>query len=356
MTDAGGERIAVAMSGGVDSTTAALLLARAGHRVTGLTMRVAPEGAPGAGAPQRAAAAAERLGIPHRVVDLRGPFLDQVVRPFARDYCRGLTPNPCARCNVAMKFGVLARAAAELGCPVLATGHYVRRVPAGKPGRFRLLKGCDPRKDQSYFLFGLTQEQLARSRFPLGELTKDEVRRLAAENGLPESAARESQDICFLEHYGDDSLPDLAARFSCAPARGEIVDTNGEVLGAHDGIHRFTVGQRRGLGLPSTRPYFVLRLDAGDNRVVVGREEDLYRRRLRLSRANWVPGPHPALPLEAEVRIRYRHPGAPATIRPGPGGRLEVLFDKPQRAVTPGQAGVIYQGEEVLGGGWIEPS
>jgi len=356
MNAARGGPIAVAMSGGVDSTTAALLLAEAGHRVVGLTMRLAPEGATGADAPVRAAAAAARLGIPHRVVDLRRPFLHHVVRPFAHAYCRGLTPNPCARCNVTVKFGALAGAAGELGFPVLATGHYVRRVPAAERGRFRLLKGLDPGKDQSYFLFGLSQDQLALARFPLGELTKDEVRALAARHGLPESGARESQDICFLEHFGDNDLPALAERFGAAPGAGKIVNAAGEVLGTHSGIHRYTVGQRRGLDLPSSRPWYVLRLDAATNCVVVGREEELYRRRLLLDEVSWIPAPPPALPLAGEVRIRYRHPGARATIRPGHAGRLLVHFDEPQRAITPGQAAAIYDGEEVLGGGWILPN
>lgn len=351
----GSEKIAVAMSGGVDSSTTAFLLAQSGHQVLGITMRLAPPGFSGPDPAVDARRAADRIGIPHHVVDLHQEFTSLIVRPFAEAYCSGLTPNPCARCNVAVKFGLLARQAAALGFPTLATGHYVRRAAAG-PNRWRLLKGVDPAKDQSYFLFGLSQEQLAQICFPLGRLTKSEVREIAGRHELPSSRKEESQDICFLSHYGDDDVPSLAGRLAPPPGPGEIVDREGNPLGTHPGIHHFTVGQRRGLDLPSTRPWYVLRLEPETDRVVVCREEDLYQDRLTLSGVNWICDPPPALPLKATVRIRYRHPGAPAMISSSPGGALEVSFEDAQRAITPGQVAVFYRGEEVLGGGWISLS
>lgn len=352
MDTCGSEKVAVAMSGGVDSSTTALLLTQAGHQVLGITMRLAPPGFRGADPAEDARRATDRIGIPHQVVDLHQEFTSLITRPFAAAYCSGLTPNPCALCNISIKFGLLARQAKGLGYPVLATGHYVRKA-AVEPGRWQLLKGADRAKDQSYFLFGLGQKQLARACFPLGELTKKEVREIAGRHELPSSQKKESQDICFLSHYGDESVPSLAGRLSAPPGPGEIVDRRGNRLGTHPGIHHFTVGQRRGLDLPSTRPWYVLRLEPETDRIVVGREEDLYHERLILSEVNWIPDPPPTLPLEATVRIRYRHPGSPAKITPGPDGTLEVCFHEPQRAITPGQAAVFYRGEEVLGGGWI---
>lgn len=347
------EKIAVAMSGGVDSTTTALLLARAGHQVIGITMSLAPPGFAGTDPAVDARLAADSIGIAHHVVDLHRKFTDLVVLPFATSYCDGLTPNPCARCNASIKFGLLAEQAASLGFPVLATGHYVRKQRCATDTSWKLLKGADTSKDQSYFLFGLNQDQLGRACFPLGEMTKTEVRAIAARHGLTVASDREeSQDICFLNHYGDDNVPSLVSRLAPQPGPGDIVDRQGQKLGTHPGIHHFTVGQRRGLDLPSTRPWYVLRLERAKNRVVVGREEDLYQPQVTLGGVNWIQDP-PDLPLEASVRIRYRHPGALATISPGSGHTVTVCFEEPQRAVTPGQAAVFYNGDEVLGGGWI---
>jgi len=316
------------MSGGVDSSTTALLLAEAGHQVTGITMRLAPPGYDGPDPADEARRSADHIGIPHQVVDLHQPFTEKIVEPFAEAYCSGLTPNPCARCNIAVKFGLLAQEAERLGCPTLATGHYVRRTHSEESG-WRLLKGADPTKDQSYFLFGLAQEQLARSCFPLGGMTKVEVRALAAKAGLPASGREESQDICFLSHYGDQSVAQLASRLASPPTEGEIVDQAGTVLGRHPGIHHFTMGQRRGLNLHSSRPWYVLRLEAASGRVVVGRDEDLNQNEMVLGQVSWIGRPAPALPLRADVRIRYRHSGAQAEISAGKDGQtLVVRFDE----------------------------
>lgn len=364
------ELIAVAMSGGVDSSTVAALLARQGLRVVGLTMQLwnqrrLPEIA-GQGTAGRccslddvydARAVAAHLGIPYYVVNFEERFERQVVKPFIEEYLAGRTPIPCTLCNNFIKFDEFLELAAGVGASRIATGHYARIRRDPETGRYQLLKGVDEAKDQSYFLFGLTQEQLARTLFPLGGYTKAEVRALARELGLPVAGKGESQEICFVPN--GDYAAFIEAYFrerGLEPprAKGEIVTREGTVLGEHGGVHRFTVGQRKGLGVAVGEPLYVIATEPASQRVVVGRADELLRRRLEACEVNWVSIPGLEAPRRAEVRIRHKHVAAPATLYPtAEPGRVEVIFDEPQRAVTPGQAAVFYEGELVLGGGWI---
>ena len=353
-------RVVVAMSGGVDSSVAALLLRRAGWDVIGVTMKLysldeseLPENHQGCCTlddVEDARAVCRLLEIPHYVLNMEREFRDQVMDYFVAEYRRGRTPHPCIACNDKIKFSHLLARADALGAQFVATGHYARveRQPDG----WTLKKGIDRAKDQSYVLFGMTQPQLARTLLPVGGYTKDEIRRMALDSGLITADKPDSQDICFIPL--GDYREFLRQRASGVP--GEIVDVDGCVVGKHEGIEYFTVGQRRGLGLPKTagEPRYVVRLDADSNRVVVGPESALYAGEAWLSGVNYVGGTPPADGAPVSVKIRYKAYEAPAALHPRPGGAL-VRFRDPQRAVTPGQAAVFYQGDVLLGGGVIEP-
>jgi tRNA-specific 2-thiouridylase len=357
-------RIVVAMSGGVDSSVAAALLAEQGHDVIGLSMQLydQSEGQTAFGGccsledlyDARKVAAA--LHIPHYIMNFERQFDDQVVSNFVREYAAGRTPLPCARCNSELKFATLAERARGLGAECVATGHYARVERDGATGRYLLKRGLDASKDQSYFLFSLSQDQLARAVFPVGNRPKDAVRAYARDHRLPVADKPDSQEICFVPD--DDYAGFVSKRDPSAVRPGTIVDEHGRILGAHGGVHRFTVGQRKGLGLSGSstgHPLYVLRLRPDDEQVVVGPKSSLEQRTLTASGVNWIACGPPSTgeTMRADVQIRHRHAPAPATIRALGAADVEVIFDAPQIAITPGQAVVFYDGETVVGGGWI---
>lgn len=359
------------MSGGVDSSTVAALLARQGHAVVGLTMQLwnqrrlpelASDNVTGRCCSlddvYDARRVAEQIGIPYYVVNFERQFEEQVVKPFVDEYLAGRTPVPCTLCNNYIKFDRFLEMADSVGARHIATGHYARVRYDEANGRYQLLRAVDSSKDQTYFLFGLTQGQLARTLFPLGELTKPEVRELARSMDLAVAAKGDSQEICFVPNG------DYAAFLSAylkdqgiepARTRGPIVTAAGEKVGEHEGVHRFTVGQRRGLGIAAGEPLYVIATDPASQRVVVGSNDDLLRERFFAADVNWISIAGVGDPVRAQVKIRHKHAGAQATLKAtGDAARVEVVFDEPQRAVTPGQGAVFYDGETVLGGGWIE--
>lgn len=364
----------VGMSGGVDSSATAVLLQEQGYDVVGVTLKLWPQDCVnraedkccGPQAVMDARAVCHQLGVPYYLIDEAAEFQKVVINYFAEEYKAGRTPNPCVMCNERLKFGTLITRANQLGAQFIATGHFARierpltpsltpsdgeRVAKPGEGRYLLKRGHDRRKDQSYFLFSLKQHQLARSLFPLGEKTKADTRELARECQLKTADKEESMEICFVpdKDYGK-FLRDAKL---AANHKGDIVDTHGNKLGEHDGIEFYTIGQRKGLGLTSPKPLYVIELDAANNRVIVGNDTMLDRDEFRVERCNWIPFDEPPGSLEVSAKIRYNHPGTPATITPTPDGGARVKLHIPQRAITPGQACVFYQDDLVVGGGWI---
>ncbi|MGA8152941.1 MAG: tRNA 2-thiouridine(34) synthase MnmA [Terriglobales bacterium] len=363
--------IAVAMSGGVDSSTVAAMLRAEGHEVIGLTMQLWNQRRLAAhpGMPEAvqgrccslddvydARHVAETLGIPYYVVNHEDRFERDVVRPFVEEYLSGRTPIPCSLCNNHLKFDQLLIVAQQIGADALATGHYARVEFDDRKRRWLLKRASDVSKDQTYFLFGLTQEQLSRTLFPLGDMTKPEVRELARHHGLALAEKPDSQEICFVpggdyKNFIDaylaeqgDALPDTA---------GELVTSGGEVIGEHNGIHNFTVGQRKGLGVATGSPLYVIQIKGDKRQVVVGNQDELYSQTLRVHRVNLISEDDLREPMRVNIKIRHRHEAAPAVIEKAGTDEILATFDQPQRAITPGQAAVFYDGEVVVGGGWI---
>jgi len=351
------QRVVVAMSGGVDSAVAAGLLARQGYDVVGITMRLWTLEDPAAPAGKKrccgvedtddARQAADALGIPHYVLNMEREFQDRVVDYFVAEYGRGRTPNPCLACNEHVKFRALLDRAVALEADYLATGHYARIDRAG--GRYRLRRAVDDAKDQSYVLYTLGQAELARTLFPVGDCPKLRIREIAREMGLLLADKPDSADICFVP----DGDYKTFVRNRLPHAAGVMRDTEGNTIGAHDGVAGFTIGQRKGLGVALGEKRFVTGIDPELNVITIGAEEDLMADTLTVERVNWLGGA-PDAPLRSAVKIRYRTPAAPATVIPLGGRRARVVFDRPQRAITPGQAAVFYDGDEVLGGGAIQ--
>lgn len=346
-------KVVVGLSGGVDSSTAAAMLHQQGYDVTGLTLWLMKgKGQCCSEGMVDAAKLCDELGISHHVVDTRDVFEQYIVNYLVSGYSDGITPLPCSQCNKAVKFGpMLEYARHKLGCDRIATGHYARTHYDDSTGRYQLLRAVDRSKDQSYFLYDLAQDILAHVLFPLGEHAKTEIRQIAAEFGLHTANKPESQDLCLVEANG--SMRAFLDQY-ITPHQGEIVDQSGRVLGYHDGIHHYTIGQRKGLGVPHSEPLYVVALDAVKNQVIVGDRAATLASECTVQRINWVSIAAPTTPIRGEVQIRYRSQAVPATLIPVDRDRLRIVFDEPQPSITPGQAAVWYDGEVLLGGGIIE--
>lgn len=353
-------RVVIGMSGGVDSSAAAALLMEQGFDVVGITLKLWPQDCVsraedkccGPQAVMDARSVCHKLGIPYYLIDEADAFQKQVIGYFAEEYKAGRTPNPCVMCNEKLKFGALLERATKLGGDFIATGHFARLEKSADGTRTLLKKGRDLRKDQSYFLFSLRQNQLSRSMFPLGEKTKQDTREVARECNLKTADKEESMEICFVpdNNYGKF----LSSANLVQPHRGDIVNLQGKILGKHDGIEFYTIGQRKGLGVSSPKPLYVIELDAANNRVIVSDDDsDLDRDTFTVERCNWIPYDEPPKEIQVSTKIRYNHPGTPATVEPLPDGRAKVKLHIPQRAITPGQACVFYDDDLVVGGGWI---
>ncbi len=365
-------RVAIAMSGGVDSSTAAAILKEAAFDLVGFSMQLWDQKRNGPEGDRLrsgrccslddlydAREVATRLGIPYYIVNFQKEFERTVVKTFVENYRMGLTPSPCVLCNSHMKFDHLVRMAGEIQASRIATGHYARVSRDEQSGRYLLSQARDRNKDQSYFLFELTQSQLAKAMFPLGDLEKEQVRQIARKYKLPVAEKAESQEICFIPDgdyaaFVERHYDEIIGNQSSSPfPSGKIVDAEGRTLGSHSGIHHYTIGQRRGLGIAYTAPLYVLEIRPEDNTVVVGERSQLGRRHCRVIRPNWISIPSLTEPLRVKAKIRSRHMAALSTITPGQDGDVDVLFDSPQPAISPGQACVFYQDEKVVGGGWI---
>ena len=340
-----GQQVGIGLSGGVDSVIAAHLLTQAGYRVTAFFMRLPVDEADGQ--ERMAGEVAAALGIPLRVIAMQDVFQEKIIQPFLDEYHMGRTPNPCVLCNRIVKFGRLADHMRNQGMDMVASGHYAR-IERTKSGEYVLRRGRDQSKDQSYFLCRLGQAQLGRILFPLGNLRKNEVKKLAASLGLARKVSTESQDVCFL----NKGLQMFLVKHGLAEQPGEIRSLDGRVLGTHAGIHHYTVGQRRGLGLPDATPWYVVRLDPVANQVIVGKNEDLFRRGFYVDRLRWV-GPEKKLPWRGEVQLRSRHSPAPATLSMEQS-RWRITCEEPQRAITPGQYAVLYEGDKVIASAVIQ--
>jgi tRNA-specific 2-thiouridylase len=363
--------VAIAMSGGVDSSTVAAVLLQQGRPVVGLTMQLwnqrrLPE-LQGDGPAQHrccslddvydAKRVAQHLNFHHYVVNFEEQFEQRVVRPFVDQYLAGRTPIACTNCNTDVKFEPLLRMARQIGAERLATGHYARIRKHAQTGRYQLLRARDDSKDQSYFLWGLTQEQLSRSEFPLGELTKEEVRALARQVNLPVAEKPESMELCFVPNGNYVQFIHAYSRESGKPVNdqeGDIVTEDGTVIGRHTGVHNYTIGQRKGLGFTTGKPIYVLAIDPEQNRIVVGEDDALRSASFEVEAVNWISIEEPAAPVRAQVKIRHKHEPASAMVEARPDDRARITFDQPQRAITPGQAAVVYDGDVVLAGGWIK--
>jgi len=359
------ETVVVAMSGGVDSSVAAALLHERGYRVIGVTMNLwdyervggninRDSGCCSIDTMDDARAVCHKLGVPHYVVNFREQFEAAVTDNFISEYMEGRTPNPCVRCNTYIKWGVLIQKAEELGADKIATGHYARVTYDDASGRYILKRGKDAKKDQSYALWGIRQFGLARTLFPVGEFIKDEIRQIARRLGLRTAEKPESQEICFIPdndytRYLRMKRPEIETQLR----EGEIVDQSGNRLGSHAGFPFYTIGQRKGLGISAPQPVYVTEIDAGNNRIVVGSNDDLRHAGLIADNVNWIAVEKLEGEMEVQAKIRYNDPGAPSVIRPSENDSVELCFTEPQRAVTPGQSVVLYQGDVVVGGGVI---